>query len=64
MCPSRFLPFYKIFHLYKMHKNQKRMIEITEVIINKPMKIKTHTILMMKREMKRERTLLQSEIPE
>lgn len=64
MCPSRFLPLYKIFHLYKNLRNQKRMSEIAEVIIDKPMKFKTHTILMMKKEMKKEIMSLQNEITE
>lgn len=54
MCPSRFLPLYKLFHLYKENNNHNQAQKLAEIIINKPMKIKTPTILMMKREMKRE----------
>lgn len=54
MCPSRFLPFYKLFYLYKENKEYDKMREMAELIIDKPMKIKTSSILMMKREMKRE----------
>lgn len=55
MCPSRFLPHYKLFFLYKENGENKRMIEVAETIIRKPIKIKTPAILMMKREMKKEK---------
>lgn len=55
MCPSRFLPLYKLFYLYKETDEEQRMLHVAETIINKPMKIKTPTILMMKRKMKREK---------
>ena len=54
MCPSRFLPFYKLFYLYKENEDEEGMIEMAELIIDKPVKIETSSILMMKREMKRE----------
>lgn len=62
MCPSRFLPLYKLFHLYKENKEHDKMREIAELIIRKPMKIKTSSILMMKREMKRELRKLEERI--
>lgn len=58
MCPSRFLPFYKLFHLYKDVGNRERMFDTAGTIIDKPVKIKTSAIRMMKREMKREQTRL------
>lgn len=54
MCPSRFLPLYKLFSLYKENAEQELMYNMAELIVNKPMKIRTSSILMMKREMKRE----------
>lgn len=62
MCPSRFLPLYKLFHLYKENKEYDKMREIAELIIRKPMKIKTSSILMMRREMKRELQKLEERI--
>lgn len=53
MCPSRFTPLYKLFHLYKQIGEKKQAFEVAEMLINKPMKIKSQTILMMKREMKK-----------
>lgn len=53
MCPSRFLPLYRLFHLYKENNDNEQMLNMAEIIINKPMKIESSTILMMKREMKR-----------
>ena len=50
MCPSRFIPLYKLYFLYKNSDN-KKALELAEEIIEKPMKIKTPTILMIKREM-------------
>lgn len=58
MCPSRFLPFYKLFHLYKDNADRKNMLSMANLIIDKPMKIKTSTIRMMKREMMREKMRL------
>lgn len=54
MCPSRFLPLYKQFHLYKETGEDKQALTVAEAIINKPIKIETHTIRMIKREMNRE----------
>ncbi len=64
MCPSRFLPFYKLFHLYKENGESKQMLAMAEAIIDKPMKIKTADIMRMKREMKRERIQLSNELTE
>lgn len=58
MCPSRFLPLYKLFHLYKMSGEKEQALAMAETVISKPMKIKTTTIRMMKREMKREKLKL------
>ena len=58
MCPSRFLPLYKLFHLYKNMGNRKCMLRVAESVIDKPMKIKTSAIRMMKREMKSEQAQL------
>ena len=61
MCPSRFLPLYKLFGLYKENEDKEQMLDFVELIINKPMKIETSCILMMKREMKRELTRIERE---
>ncbi|MDD3038301.1 O-antigen ligase family protein [Bacteroides sp.] len=53
MCPSRFLPFYKLFTLYKENGKKKQMYDIAELIVNKPVKIRTSSILMMKRNAKK-----------
>ena len=58
MCPSRFLPLYKLFHLYKNMGNRKCMLRVAESVIDNPMKIKTSAIRMMKREMKSEQAQL------
>ena len=54
MCPSRFLPLYKLFHLYKTNGEKERSLAMAEAVISKPMKIKTTTIRMMKRVMEME----------
>lgn len=61
MCPSRFMPFYKLFHLYKDVGSREHMLDTAGAIIDKPVKIKTSAIRMMKREMKREQTRLLAE---
>lgn len=61
MCPSRFLPLYKLFHLYKDIDDRECMLSIAKQIITKPMKITTSTIRMMKREMEREQERLLTE---
>lgn len=52
MCPSRFLPLYKMFYLYKSNNEMEKMLNVADQIINKPMKIKTSSILMMKKNVK------------
>lgn len=54
MCPSRFLPLYKLFHLYKMNGEKERSLAMAETVVDKPMKIETAAIKIMKREMERE----------
>lgn len=54
MCPSRFLPLYKQFYLYKENREDKQALAVAEAIINKPIKIVTPAIRMIKREMNRE----------
>lgn len=61
MCPSRFLPLYKLYHLYKDNAERESMLSMANLIIDKPMKIKTSTIQMMKREMMREKARLLNE---
>lgn len=53
MCPSRFLPLYKLFYLYKENGKKELMYDMAELIVNKPMKIRTSSVLMMKRDVKR-----------
>ena len=59
MCSSRFLPLYKLFHLYKEIGDVQQMEEIATVIKAKPMKFKTSSILMMKRQVEREMSIRQ-----
>lgn len=54
MCPSRFTPLYQLFKLYKQLGENIRAYETAEMIINKPVKINSMTIRMMKREMEKE----------
>lgn len=59
MCPSRFLPLYKLFHLYKEIGDVQQMKEIATVIKAKPMKFKSSSILMMKRQVEKEMRIRQ-----
>lgn len=52
MCPSHFLPLYKLFYLYKSNNKIEKVLDVADLIINKPMKIKTSSILMMKKNVK------------
>lgn len=52
MCPSRFEPLYLLFKLYKEFDKSEYAFQIATSIINKPMKIKTTEILLIKSEMK------------
>ncbi|MCD8184634.1 MAG: O-antigen ligase family protein [Bacteroides sp.] len=54
MCPSRFMPLCKLFYLYRDHGEYKQAKHIAQIIISKPMKIKTPAILMMKRRMEKD----------
>lgn len=58
MCPSRFLPLYKLFHLYKENGQKEQALAMAETVINKPVKIETADIRMIKREMQREKLKL------
>ena len=55
MCPSRFLPLYKLFHLYKENGKKEQALAMAQAVIDKPMKIKTTAIRRMKREMEKEK---------
>lgn len=50
MCPSRFLPLYKLLLLYTKKGHNKKAREISIQIIQKPIKHKTPEILLIKRE--------------
>lgn len=52
MCPSRFEPLYLLFKLYKEFDKPESAFQIATSIINKPMKIKTTEILLIKSEMR------------
>ena len=50
MCPSRFLPSYKLLLLYKKIGHHQKAKEIAIQIIHKPIKHKTPEVLLIKRE--------------
>ncbi len=50
MCPSRFLPLYRLLHLYEENGDRERMEAVAREMMAKPIKIKTPTVLMMRRE--------------
>lgn len=54
MCPCRFLPLYKLFQLYEGNNDIQRAVEMAKVINDKPMKITTPAIQMIKKEVERE----------
>ena len=54
MCPSRFLPLYKLYVLYGEEGDLSRKKQMAEKILDKPMKIETKEIRMMRARVKRE----------
>ncbi|WP_316827423.1 O-antigen ligase family protein [Pedobacter miscanthi] len=52
MCPSRFFPLYQLNKVYEATENKPKLLNICKEIINKPVKVESVTILMMKNEMK------------
>ena len=54
MCPSHFTPLYRLYELYKEEGDKERMRQTAREIVEKPMKIETREIRMMKRKVKRE----------
>lgn len=52
MCPSRFFPLYQLSKVYEATGNRPKLLNICEEIINKPVKVESLTIGMMKNEMK------------
>ena len=54
MCPSRFLPLYKLYGLYREAGDERRRWQMAEKILNKSIKIRTKEILIMRARVKRE----------
>ncbi|WP_167343686.1 O-antigen ligase family protein [Pedobacter borealis] len=52
MCPSRFFPLYQLSKVYDATGNKSKLLNICKEIINKPVKVESLTIVMMKNEMK------------
>lgn len=50
MCPNRFIPLYGLFILYKKNNNIKKCIELSNLILNKPIKLKSRTIDYIQRD--------------
>lgn len=53
MCPSRFLPLYKLLQLYKQNGDKRLLRKTASAILSKPIKHKTGTIMMIKKEAER-----------
>lgn len=60
MCPSRFLPLYKLFYLYKETGNNICAYGVAKEIDLKPIKKLTSAIIMMKEDIEKEMDLLQN----
>lgn len=54
MCPCRFIPLYKLFELYKEIGCKEKLISIAHLITNKPVKIKSLTVIQIKYNVKRQ----------
>ena len=53
MCPLRFLPLYKLFRFHKERGEREQMEAVAREMLEKPVKIKTPAVLMMRREAER-----------
>jgi hypothetical protein len=53
MCPVKFMPLYKLFQLYEITGNTENARKIAKVIIDKPVKVMSPTIVNIKQKVKR-----------
>ena len=50
MCPVKFRPLYKLFQLYEITNEKEKAVQVAKVIMNKPVKIMSPTIINIRRE--------------
>jgi O-antigen ligase len=58
MCPVRFMPLYKLYQLYETKEEQEKMRRMAKMILDKPIKIQSPTILQIKQEVKHNKNSL------
>lgn len=54
MCPCRFIPIYQLYELYKDKGDKNKAYIMGELILNKPVKINSITIMQIKNRIKKE----------
>lgn len=54
MCPCRFVPLYQMFELYKEIENKKRCQSVAQLIIEKPVKVPSSMVRLIKYRVKQE----------
>lgn len=54
MIPNRFIPLHRLFHIYKVIGNNEKAKDIAKTLLNKPIKIISPEVLMIKSEMEKE----------
>ena len=58
MCPSRFLPLYQLYELYKCIGNTEKASELAKILLEKPAKVNSMLIKRIKYQLKKECELL------
>jgi tetratricopeptide (TPR) repeat protein len=58
MCPVKFVPLYKLYQLYKIINEDEKVQRMAKMILDKPMKVRSPTVLRIKQEVKHNKNSL------
>jgi hypothetical protein len=58
MCPAKFMPLYKLYQLYKTIEEDEKVQKMAKIILDKPIKIRSPTVLRIKQEVKHNKNSL------
>ena len=61
MCPSRFVPLYELFYLYKERGDKPQMKKLAEEIIGKTIKVESSIVLKIREEIQAEYLVMNEE---
>lgn len=53
MCPNRFIPLYKLHHIYINTKEHNKALEVAKTIVDKDVKVSSSTVYLIKEKMRK-----------